>query len=121
MLIETELGGRHVIRDAGLLMSAAARPRTTLFGAPAYPGLAGKAAAVLHSLVTSHPLLDGNKRVGIASTLLFYALNGVRLTATDDELFDITMAVAAGRATEVEAIAERLAGWEAPLGPGTAL
>ena len=34
--------------DHGLLESALARPRTTVFGEDAYPGLRLKAAALLH-------------------------------------------------------------------------
>ncbi|MGH3624007.1 MAG: Fic family protein [Sciscionella sp.] len=35
-----------------------------MFGQDAYPTLHGKAAALLHSLVSNHALVDGNKRVG---------------------------------------------------------
>jgi death on curing protein len=119
-LIDAELGGRAV-RDPGLLSAALARPRATVFGEDAYPGLAGKAAAVMHSLVTSHALVDGNKRVGLAAALLFYGLNGVRLTATDDELFALTMAIAEGREDDVESIAGQLVRWETPDRPGDSL
>lgn len=117
-LIDAELGGPHVVRDAGLLAAALARPRASAFGEPAYPTLAEQAAALLHSLVTSHPLVDGNKRVGLAATLLLLALNGVRLNATDDELFALTMAVASGEVRDVPDIAAQLAGWAAPLKDG---
>ncbi|HEY5475558.1 MAG TPA: Fic family protein, partial [Tepidiformaceae bacterium] len=42
------------IRDLGLLESACARPRAMAFGADAYPTIAGKAAALLHSLARNH-------------------------------------------------------------------
>ncbi|MEZ0163145.1 hypothetical protein AB2L27_00025 [Kineococcus sp. LSe6-4] len=38
------------VRDLGLLASAVARPRTTVFGRQAYPALADEAAALMHSL-----------------------------------------------------------------------
>ena len=120
-LIEAELGGPEAIRDAGLLAAAIARPQATAFGEPAYPTLGEQSAALMHSLVTSHPLVDGNKRVGLAAALLLYGLNGIRLDATDDELFELTMAVADGSLREVGAIADALQRWERPLEPGDRL
>jgi death-on-curing protein len=120
-LIEAELGGPAAIRDAGLLAAAIARPQATAFGEPAYASLAEQAAALLHSLVTSHPLVDGNKRIGLAAALLLYALNDVRLEATDNELFELVMAVASGELRDVGEIATSLREWERPLRPGDPL
>jgi death-on-curing protein len=63
-LAERLFGPTPPIRDVGLLGSAAARPRTTVFGADAYPDLWTKAAALLDSIVNNHALVDGNKRLG---------------------------------------------------------
>jgi death-on-curing protein len=113
VVIERALGTRNAVRDAGLLDAALARPRAALFGVDdVYPGLAGKAAALLHSLVTSHPLVDGNKRVGLTAMLLFYGLNDCHLNAHDDELFDLVMSVADGSLKEVEKIAAGLRPFE---------
>lgn len=120
-LIEAELGGQHVLRDAGLLTSALARPQASAFGEPAYPTLTEQAAALLHSLVTSHPLVDGNKRVGLAAALLLLAMNGVRLAATDDELFHLTMDIASGDLRDVALIAAQLDEWAVPLDQGDRL
>lgn len=59
------------VRDYGLLESAAARPQTSVFGQDAYPDLATKAAALLHSICTNHALIDGNKRLAWAATRMF--------------------------------------------------
>ncbi len=83
----------------------------TIFGADAYPGLNGKAAALLHSLVTNHALVDGNKRLGLVAVLLFYGMNGYDLTANEDERVDLMLAISEGRLGEVEKIAEHLAAW----------
>jgi len=100
------------VRDLGLLESAAARPATTLYGDDAYPGLEGKAAALLLSLVNNHALVDGNKRLGWAATYVFVGLNGRALAApSEDDAFDLVMRVADGTLTEVEKIAEVLRGW----------
>jgi death-on-curing protein len=95
------------IRDVGLLDSAAARPRSTVFGEPAYPTLPLRAAALLHSLVGNHALVDGNKRLGWLATVVFLDLNGSEPELSDDAAFQLVMDVAAGTA-EVEEIADRL-------------
>ncbi|MEX0658488.1 MAG: type II toxin-antitoxin system death-on-curing family toxin [Egibacteraceae bacterium] len=96
------------VRDAGLLEAAAARPAASAFGAAAYSTLHEKAAALLHSLVCNHALVDGNKRLGLASVIAFYGVNGLRLTLTNDAAYDLIMAVAAGELDEVSIIAQRL-------------
>jgi death on curing protein len=107
------LGGVQV-RDLGLLESAAARPRSTAFGDDAYPSIDDKAASLLHSLARHRPLVDGNKRLALAATIAFYGVNGLRLTMSNDEAYDLVMAVAAGRLDDVEPIAERLRSTTAP-------
>ena len=90
------LGGEPEVRDYGLLESALARPRATVFGSDAYPGLDAKAAALLHSLARNHALIDGNKRLALAATIAFYGVNGRRLTLTNDEAYELIMSVAEG-------------------------
>lgn len=99
--------GAGPVRDLGLLEAAAARPQTTLFGDEAYPGLGLKAAALLHSIVRNHALVDGNKRLGWLSCVVFLDLNGVEVDLSDDEAFRLTMEVAEG-VLELKEIAERL-------------
>lgn len=108
---DVAIGRRPEVRDWGLLEAALARPKASVFGEDAYPGLNGKAAALLHSLVTNHALVDGNKRVGLVAVLLFYGMNGCDLTATEDERVELILAIADGRLSDVEKIAERLAPW----------
>lgn len=97
------------VRDVGLLEAAVARPRASAFGGDAYPSVHDKAAALLHSIVGNHALADGNKRLGLAAVIAFYGMNGFRLTLTNDEAFDLVMAVAAGHLGDVAAIGVRLA------------
>ena len=101
-----------MIRDPGLLAAAIARPQASVFGEDAYPTLADKAAALAHSLVTSHPLLDGNKRVGLVAVRLFYALNAVTTRASQDEKVELIMAIADGTLRDVAKIAAVLRTWE---------
>ena len=108
--------GDAEVRDIGLLESAAARPRSTAFGEDAYPSVHDKAAALLHSVARNHPLVDGNKRLSLASTIAFYGLNGMRLTLSNDEAYEFVMAIASGELDDVEPIAERLRDDTAPGG-----
>lgn len=79
-------GSEVRIRDAGLLASAAARPKTTVFGQDAYPGIWEKAAALMESLGRNHALVDGNKRLAWNATWLFLGLNGHLLREPLDEV-----------------------------------
>jgi death-on-curing protein len=108
---DAAVGGRAQVRDLGLLESALARPRATVYGDDAYRTLDDKAAALLHSLVTSHPLVDGNERLGWVAVRLFYQLNDADLDAPIDEAFELVVAIAAGRIDDVPSIAYRLATW----------
>src|SRR5207245_6344291 len=54
-----------------------------------YPTVDLKAAALLHSLVTGHPLIDGNKRVGWVAVRLFYRLNDQDVHPSANEAFDL--------------------------------
>jgi death on curing protein len=96
------------VRDIGLLESALARPQATAFGAEAYRDLHPKAAALLHSVANDHALVDGNKRLALAAVIAFLGINGHRLTMTNDEAYELVMAVAAGELRDVDVIAERL-------------
>ncbi len=107
------IGGPVPMRDIGLLGAAVHRPQAMVFGHDAYPDLWTKAAALLHSIVTSHPLVDGNKRLGWLATYVFCAKNGIELNPSDDEAYDLVTAVAGGRMTTVEDIAEVLRGFGA--------
>jgi death-on-curing protein len=77
--------GEVAVRDLGLLASAAARPRSTVFGQDAYPGIWEKAAALMQSLGRNHALVDGNKRLAWTSTWYFLGINGHVLAEPLDE------------------------------------
>lgn len=102
------------VRDLGLLDSAAHRPQVVLYGNEAYSGLDTKAAALLDSIVRNHGLVDGNKRLGWLSTVVFYGLNDVVLEAPDDDAYELVMAVARSEPS-VEVIAAALSSWHRAL------
>lgn len=72
------------VRDRGLLASAAGRPQTTVLGEDAYPTIADKAAALMHSIARNHALVDGNRRLAWAATRVFCLLNGRDIGLTVD-------------------------------------
>ena len=94
------------VRDLGLLDSACHRPQAGFFGQEAYPALAGKAAALMHSIACHHALVDGSKRLALLATVVFLRINGYRLDLTDDA-FDLTLSVAAGQ-LDADGIEKRL-------------
>lgn len=107
LLLMTRRAGLGPVQDVGLLAAAAERPRASAFGVDAYPDLATKAAALLHSLARNHPLVDGNKRLAMLATWVFVDLNGHRPEVSHDQAFELVMAVARGD-LEVPEIAARL-------------
>ena len=102
------IDGDVQVRDHGLLEAALARPQARVFGEDAYPSLDEKAAALLHSLTCNHALVDGNKRLALAALIVFYGLNGRRLTFTNAQAYDLVMAVASGSLRDVASIAATL-------------
>jgi death-on-curing protein len=102
---EIATGDVPEVRDLGLLDSALHRPQSQMFGVEAYPDAFDKCAALLHSLARNHPFVDGNKRLAWLSCAVFCRKNGIRLEATQDEVYDFVIAVASGELTEIQQIA----------------
>jgi death-on-curing protein len=73
-------GGAHGVRDPGLLEAALFRPQTGY-----YDSLVDEAAALWESLSQNHPFIDGNKRTAFAATFVFLAINGLEVTASDED------------------------------------
>lgn len=68
-------GGAPGIRDEMLLESAVAAPRATMLGQLLISDPVEIAAAYLFYLCRNHAFIDGNKRVALASCLVFLELN----------------------------------------------
>jgi death-on-curing protein len=107
-LLLTEFGGMRGITEAGFgrLEAAAAAPRASMFGEDIYAGTAAKAAALCLAIVRGHPFSDGNKRVALVALGAALALNGARLTATNEQAYETIMALARG-----EWVHDRLTAW----------
>jgi len=89
-------GGSAGVRDVGLLQSALAMSQASFAGELLHEDVFEMAAAYLYHLVQNHPFVDGNKRTGAASAIIFLALNDVQVAADEDGLVEITLAVARG-------------------------
>ncbi|PWR20683.1 type II toxin-antitoxin system death-on-curing family toxin [Zavarzinia compransoris] len=103
-----EHGGGEGVRDLGLLASALARALNLVaYGDPDLPALA---AAYAFGIARNHPFVDGNKRTAfvVAATLL--ALNGMRLRASEKDVVETILALAAGRLEELQ-LAEWFRHW----------
>lgn len=90
-------GGDPGIRDMGLLQSAIGMPSATYGGEFLHTDIFEMAAAYLFHLVKNHPFVDGNKRVGAVSALVFLVLNGFELDVPEDDFADIVLDVAQGK------------------------
>lgn len=78
------------------LESALAQPHMTFGGKDLYPTLVEKAAALGSSLISNHPFVDGNKRIGHAAMEVFLFLNGYEIDAPVDEQEQVILQLAAG-------------------------
>jgi death on curing protein len=99
-----EHGGEEGLRDLGLLQSAIARPQQ-LSSYGDNPSIVEMAAAYIIGIIKNHPFVDGNKRTGFISGILFLELNGLRFIASEEEAAAVILAVAAGQIDEAGLIA----------------
>lgn len=90
-------GGDSGLRDAGLLESAIAQPQASFGGGYLHAFPFEMAAAYLFHLVMNHPFVDGNKRVGLETALIFLEVNGIDIAAMDEELVTVVLGVATSR------------------------
>jgi death-on-curing protein len=89
-------GGRGGTRDIGLLESALAAPAASAGGEYAHQDLFAMAAAYAFHIVKNHPFVDGNKRTGLVSALVFLELNGVSVLDPEGRLYEAVTKLAAG-------------------------
>ena len=85
LMIE-RFGGSHGMRDLGALESALFRPQSGY-----YDDLIAEACALLESLAINHPFIDGNKRVAYGAMEIFLLINGMRVEATQQQIYRFMM------------------------------
>ena len=96
-VLTLKTGGTVGIRDEGLLASALEAPYQTFSGVDLFPTLLEKGVRLGFGLVSNHPFVDGNKRIGILIMLVFFEMNGILIDFTDDEVVDMALGVASGK------------------------
>ena len=94
--IAQETGGSVGVRDEGLLESALEGAFATFDGQELFPSKEEKGAHLGYTLISNHAFVDGNKRIGMYVMLTFLEVNGIRVEATNDEVADVGLRVAAG-------------------------
>lgn len=118
---EVRLCGPGVLNTVAL-GSAAGEPRQTFQGAPLYPGIFVKAAAVARAIVCGHAFVDGNKRTGMDAALVFLRMNGYSICLGVEDFVAFALDIAGDRAKgkeplALEGIAERLRAASGPIEP----
>jgi len=101
ILIE-KFGGSTGIRDYNALESALARPFMTFDKEDLYPSPIEKAAALIESLISNHPFIDGNKRIGYVLMRYYLLENNLDINATQSEKFDFVFKIAKGQSSTNE-------------------
>ena len=91
-------GGDVGIRDEALIESAIETIYSTFDGVELYPTKEEKATKLGYSLISNHAFVDGNKRIGMYIMISFLELNGIRIDATNEDVYTLGMAVASGKA-----------------------
>ena len=99
-------GGSTGIRDQGLLESALARPKNIWAYAESSPSLPQLAAAYAFGISSNHPFVDGNKRTALVVSFAFLDVNGLEVTASQEDAFLTILGLAAGEISE-----DQLAEW----------
>ncbi len=100
-------GGSFGLRDMSLLSSAAAMPESGFEGKYLHESLYDKAAAYIFHITQNHPFIDGNKRTGLSSGLVFLELNGISIEDPTGSLYDLIIELTCGKKTKAD-IAEAL-------------
>ena len=102
LIVQT--GGLDGVRDTNMLDASVNSPFHTFDGQYLYPTTQAMAAHLAFSLIKNHPFLDGNKRIGILSMLVFLEINSLPVTCTDDELVSLGLGLAESSIDESDLI-----------------
>ena len=90
------------VRDKNLLASAVNTPFQTFMGNDLYPSIYDKAAQLCYGIANNHPFTDGNKRTALHSMYVYLIINGYDITATQQDVDNLIINVAAGNMTNTE-------------------
>jgi len=89
-------GGQGGIRDINLLSSALAIPKATFDGEFLNKNIFEMASAYAFHICQNHPFIDGNKRVGLVTAMLFLKFNDIEIRDPKGRLFDAMVNLSKG-------------------------
>ena len=95
-------GGIHGVRDINLLITAIYMPESCFSGQYLHKSLPAMAAAYAFHICQNRPLIDGNKRVALASSLVFLEINGYGFSCENETLYNEIMNLAKGEIKKEE-------------------
>ena len=89
-----EFGGTLGLREMELLKSAISRPYQTFDSKDLYPTAEEKASAIIESIITNHPFVDGNKRTGYTLFRILFLIEGKDISASQQEKYEFVISIA---------------------------
>ena len=95
-------GGSFGLRDKNLLISAISQPKITFKGFFLHKNLYEMAACYLFHIIQNHPFIDGNKRTGFVSALIFLELNNIEFSEKDNVIEKMILDIAKGKISKAE-------------------
>ena len=90
-------GGLRGVRDEAMLDSALSAAFQTFDGVELYPSTIDKIARIAYGLVSNHPFMDGNKRIGTYVMLVLLELNQIVVNFSDEDVIHIGLELASGK------------------------
>ncbi|NLO10160.1 MAG: type II toxin-antitoxin system death-on-curing family toxin [Clostridiales bacterium] len=96
-MIIKQSGGSDGVRENELLDMALHAPFQTFENTELYPSIQSKAARLCFSIISNHPFIDGNKRIGILAMLVFLDVNQVMIECSNQEIIEFGLGVASGK------------------------
>lgn len=85
-IIIDETGGSHGVRDYHAISTLEELPRQRFGGQELYKTIFIKTAVYARNIITAHPFVDGNKRIGMTTASVFLENNGYRILAKEGEI-----------------------------------
>ena len=107
-------GGRYGVRDTAALDSALHMPQAQFDRHFLHPTIFHMAAAYGFQLSQNHPFIDGNKRTAGMVMLTFLLFNGLQVSASEMDYYDVMMAIANGQMSK-----DQIAEWLQAVTTGT--
>jgi len=89
-------------RDNSLLESAVNTPFQTFMGEDLYASIYDKAAQLCYGIANNHPFIDGNKRTALHSMYVYLIINGLDITASEQEVENVIIDIASGKMPATE-------------------